>query len=184
MTRSLRAIHPTVLTSLSHFSTPAHGKQLDLDDQPGRRMNHRGIAQTSRPRAAGAAARALCMVPAFLLVILSAADLRAQPANMQPKALPTPLPYDIVYVRGPRFGDNNNTTWPEVFHPAAMDPGSDLMLLHPDGTEDVLVDCDVCSVVDPAISFDAASVYYTLFHDMENINNQRGLSYGGRTSIG
>ena len=26
--------------------------------------------------------------------------------------------YDIVYVRQPRFGDNTNTTWPEVAHPA------------------------------------------------------------------
>ena len=24
------------------------------------------------------------------------------------------IPYDIVYVRQPRFGDNTNTTWPEV----------------------------------------------------------------------
>ncbi|MBK6728893.1 MAG: hypothetical protein IPG63_17040 [Xanthomonadales bacterium] len=31
--------------------------------------------------------------------------------------------YDIVYVRQPRFGDNVNTTWPEVFHPAEIDPG-------------------------------------------------------------
>ena len=47
--------------------------------------------------------------------------------------------YDIVYVRQPRFGDNTNTLWPEVFHPARLDPGADLMLLHPDGSEEVLV---------------------------------------------
>jgi hypothetical protein len=47
--------------------------------------------------------------------------------------------YDTVYVRQPRFGDNINTTWREVFHPAANDPGVDLMLLHPNGSEEGLV---------------------------------------------
>jgi hypothetical protein len=47
--------------------------------------------------------------------------------------------YDIAYVRQARFGDSINTTWPEVFHPAQLDPGADLMLLHPDGTEELLV---------------------------------------------
>jgi len=84
--------------------------------------------------------------------------------------------YDIVYVRQVRFGDMNNTTWPEIFHPARMDPGADLMLLHPDGTEEVLVDCDSCGVTDPVVSFDARWVYYSLFHDLSpgSLNTQRG----------
>ena len=89
--------------------------------------------------------------------------------------------YDIVYVRQPRFGDNTNTTWPEVFHPAAMDPGADLMLLHPDGSEEVLVDGGNGSVTDPVLSFDARFVYYSLFPDMRPsaINSQRGLPFAG-----
>ena len=83
--------------------------------------------------------------------------------------------YDIVYVRQPRFGDNTNTTWPEVFRPAEMDPGADLMLLHPDGTEEVLVNCTNCSVTDPFVSFDAKWVYYSKFHDLTQINTQRDL---------
>ena len=63
--------------------------------------------------------------------------------------------YDIVYVRQPRFGDSNNTTWPEVFHPAELDPGADLMLLRPDGSEEVLVAGGNGSVTDPMLSFDA-----------------------------
>lgn len=47
--------------------------------------------------------------------------------------------YDVVYVRQPRHGDVENIIWPEVFHPARLEPGCDLMLLHPDGTEEVLV---------------------------------------------
>ncbi len=82
--------------------------------------------------------------------------------------------YDIVYVRQVRFGDDVNTTWPEVFHPAKLDAGADLVLLHPDGSEEILVDCMICSVTDPVISFDAQWVYYSLFHDLTQVNTQRG----------
>ena len=84
--------------------------------------------------------------------------------------------YDIVYVRQARFGDLDNTTWPEIFHPARLDPGADLMLLHPDGSEEVLVDCTDCGVTDPFVSFDAQWVYYSLFHDLQPdaLNGQRG----------
>ncbi len=85
--------------------------------------------------------------------------------------------YDIVYVRQVRFGDTTNTTWPEVSHPGRIDPGADLMLLHPDGSEEVLVAGGVGSVTDPFISFDGEWVYYSLFYDMrpEAINSQRSL---------
>ncbi len=85
-----------------------------------------------------------------------------------------PVDFDIVYVRQARFGDEVNTIWPEIFHPARMDAGADLMLLHPDGNEEILVDCDVCGVTDPFISFDAKWVYYSLFHDLTELNTQRG----------
>ncbi|MFK7958348.1 MAG: hypothetical protein AB8B96_19800 [Lysobacterales bacterium] len=90
--------------------------------------------------------------------------------------------YDIVYVRQPRFGDQVNTIWPEVFHPGRLDAGADLMLLHPDGSEEVLLDCENCSVTDPVISFDAQWVYYSLFPDLReaSLNYQRGdLPYEG-----
>ena len=83
--------------------------------------------------------------------------------------------YDVVYVRQPRFGDFQNTIWPEIFHPGRIDPGADLMLLHPDGSEEVLVNCQVCSITDPMLSFDAQWVYYSLFHDVSpsQLNGQR-----------
>ncbi|MBZ0111879.1 MAG: hypothetical protein K8J08_05430, partial [Thermoanaerobaculia bacterium] len=94
----------------------------------------------------------------------------------------TPLAYDVVYVRQPRFGDDVNTTWPEVFHPARMDPGADLMLLHPDGSEEVLVSGGNGSVTDPFLSFDAHWVYYSYFPDLRpgSLNYQRAdLPYEG-----
>lgn len=118
--------------------------------------------RAQRARAAGSARR---------LALLALALLNT--------ALPTHagvVDYDIVYVRQPRFGDLQNTVWPEVFHPGRIDPGADLMLLRADGSEEVLIDCTVCSVTDPVMSFDAQWVYYALFHDVSpgQLNGQRG----------
>lgn len=83
--------------------------------------------------------------------------------------------YDIVYVRQPRFGDGENTTWPEVFHPARLDPGADLVLLRPNGGEEVLVAGGNGGITDPFVSFDAQYVYYSHFPDLreESLNYQR-----------
>ena len=83
--------------------------------------------------------------------------------------------YDIVYVRAARLGDEGKTTWTEVSHPHRMDPGADLMLLHPDGSEEVLVTGGKGSVTDPMVSFDGQWVYYAKFHDL---TNQRGRGGG------
>jgi hypothetical protein len=105
----------------------------------------------------------------FLLVLFLLTDAFASP----------PVNYDIVYVRQPRYGDNTNTTWPEVAHPANLEPGADLMLLHPNGNQQVLVNAGIGAVTDPFVSFDGQWVYYSYFYDPANINQQRGLSYDG-----
>ncbi|HEX4952334.1 MAG TPA: hypothetical protein VF017_02915 [Thermoanaerobaculia bacterium] len=86
------------------------------------------------------------------------------------------LDYDLVYVRQPRYGDLDETIWPEVFHPGRLDPGADLMLLHPDGSEEVLVAGGNGGVTDPFVSFDGAWVYYSYFPDLrpQSLNSQRG----------
>ena len=89
------------------------------------------------------------------------------------------VPYDIVYVRQPRYGDSTNTTWPEVFHPARIDPGADLMLLHPDGSEERLLEGGEGSVTDPFVSFDGQWVYYSYFYAPGKVNTQRDLPFVG-----
>ncbi|MFO1495419.1 MAG: hypothetical protein U1F26_12280 [Lysobacterales bacterium] len=88
---------------------------------------------------------------------------------------PTGVAYDIVYVRQPRQGDQGFTWWPEVFHPARLDPGADLMLLHPDGSEELLVAGGNGSVTDPVLSFDGQRVYFARFADLrpQSLNSQR-----------
>ncbi|MBI3823612.1 MAG: hypothetical protein HY289_13160 [Planctomycetes bacterium] len=71
------------------------------------------------------------------------------------------IDYDIVYVRAPR----NAFVYPDVGTPTLVEPGADLMLLHPDGSEELLVEGGKRgSVADPFVSFDGKSVYYAFFY--------------------
>lgn len=88
------------------------------------------------------------------------------------------LDYDIVYVRAPRRGDNSGTNWTEISNPVFMDAGADLMLLHPDGKEEVLVAGGNGSITDPMVSFDGAWVYYALFHDLKVATSTRSSPAG------
>tara|TARA_Y100000310_G_scaffold302008_1_gene338956 strand:+ start:1149 stop:4094 length:2946 start_codon:yes stop_codon:yes gene_type:complete len=71
--------------------------------------------------------------------------------------------YDIVYVRYPMNPlTGNYIVIPSGETPYNIEGGADLMLVRPDGTEEVLGDCDLsCSYMDPSISFDGRYVYYT-----------------------
>lgn len=83
--------------------------------------------------------------------------------------------YDIVYVRSPRPGDEIGVRLPEVKDPIHVPPGTDLVLLHADGNEEVLVAGGHGAVVDPYVSFDGKWVLYAKFHDTrkEALNYQR-----------
>src|SRR5579871_232961 len=89
--------------------------------------------------------------------------------------------YDVVYVRAPRAGDNTYVRFPDVFYPTAMPSGSDLILLHPDGSEETLFAAGKGAVLDPAVSLDGQWVFFSYIPDASDsgINPQRGLAYGG-----
>lgn len=79
--------------------------------------------------------------------------------------------YDIVYVRAPRSGDKEHKRFYTDFsQPVTMEPGADLMLLHPDGAEELLVAGGEGSITDPMVSFDGQWVYYTRFYDLRKAN--------------
>jgi len=89
--------------------------------------------------------------------------------------------YSIVYVRVPRAGGETHPVFAEVFHPAFMDPGGDLMLLKPDGTEEVLVEGSPGSVLDPYVSFDGQWVYYARLENLTDVGG--GRRHGGSADI-
>ena len=77
--------------------------------------------------------------------------------------------YDIVYVRALRAGDKiHKRFFTDFSSPVTLEPGADLMLLHPDGSEELLVKGGDGSVTDPVVSLDGKSVYYTLIHNLKN----------------
>jgi hypothetical protein len=129
------------------------------------------------------------LVPAALLAGLGLAQRpptgRAPgPLSVNPPPIATDktvkYDYDIVYVRGTRKGDDTVVHWPEVFGPFNMEPGADLMLLHPDGREELLVSGAGGSVTDPFVSFDGEWVYYSQFHNPKPLPpNFRGVGYTG-----
>ena len=84
--------------------------------------------------------------------------------------------YDIVYVRAPRYGDEKQIAWSEVFVPLRAEPGSDLMLLRPDGTEEVLVAAGDDAITDPFVSFDGASVYFARYRNVKKPGGVKPVS--------
>jgi len=86
--------------------------------------------------------------------------------------------YPIVYVRSPRWvedrGQKRPARWAEFAHAFNVNPGSDLVLLHPNGKEEVLVEAGQGAVQDPYVSFDGETVFYTLFHKAGNGPNAEG----------
>ena len=87
--------------------------------------------------------------------------------------LPPEISYDIVYVRAPRYGDQIRTKIPEVHTPMDVEAGSDLVLLHPDGSEEILVSGGLGAVLDPYVSFDGKWVFYAKVHDQTDLNDSR-----------
>ena len=83
--------------------------------------------------------------------------------------------YDIVYVRWPRRGDDTVVMLPQGEDPFRAEPGADLALLHPDGSQELLVECEDCCVQDPVISFDGEWVYYTKMLDAKNVRSPSHL---------
>jgi hypothetical protein len=85
--------------------------------------------------------------------------------------------YDIVYVRSPRPDNNTNSFWSDAITPLLLDAGADLMLLHPDGSEEMLFSAGANgAVMDPYVSYDAKSVVFAYFPNVRNVNEQRGLN--------
>ena len=77
--------------------------------------------------------------------------------------------YDIVYVRAHRSGDEvHKRFYTDFSQPVTMEPGADLVLLHPNGSEELLVEGGNGSITDPMISFDGEWVYYSYLYDLRN----------------
>ncbi len=112
-------------------------------------------------------------------LLLSFASAFAAPEPLFPEKLNVTVPhistdpsvrydYDIVYVRAPRAGDEiHKRFYTDFSQPVTMQLGADLMLLHPDGREELLVAGGEGSITDPMVSFDGQWVYYSHLYDLQ-----------------
>jgi hypothetical protein len=88
--------------------------------------------------------------------------------------------YDIVYVRAPRLGGKTGSLWSEIAHPSLMEPCADLMLLHPDGSEERLVEGGANgAVTDPVVSLDGRWVFYSHLRGLEGTSQHGRFPAGG-----
>lgn len=116
-------------------------------------------------RGASLAAASLVAFAAVLAAQSPSEPIYPNPIDVNPPHISTDASvkydYDIAYVRTPRRGDKEGSNWAEIAHPGQMDARGDLMLLHPDGSEERLVEGGPDgSVADPAVSFDGQWIYY------------------------
>src|SRR5688572_21703989 len=89
----------------------------------------------------------LYCITLLLLRVAHAADNQEAsvgPLDITPKPIASDpsvrYDYDIVYVRARRAGDKiHKRFYTDIAAPVTLEPGADLMLLHPDGSEDLLV---------------------------------------------
>ncbi|MCB9879575.1 MAG: hypothetical protein H6835_18425 [Planctomycetes bacterium] len=92
------------------------------------------------------------------------------------------IDYDIVCLRVPRRGDDEQVSWPEAYAPTCVEPGTDLVVVHPDGVIETLVEAaEHEAVADPSVSFDGEWVFYALFEGVERRDS--GLCYGARADV-
>src|SRR4029434_5537850 len=76
--------------------------------------------------------------------------------------------YDIAYVRARRAGDEvHKRFYTDIAAPVYLEPGADLMLLHPDGSEELLVEGGEGAVTDPMVSLDGDSILVRKIHTLQ-----------------
>jgi hypothetical protein len=117
-------------------------------------------------------------------IVCTAPDKMPRVLNVNPPTIAgdtsVKYDYDIVYVRAPRKGDKGRTVWTEIAHPALMDADADLMLLHPDGSEERLVAGGADgAVTDPFVSFDGEWVYYSHIRGLKGTSQHGQPPFGG-----
>ncbi len=118
-------------------------------------------------------------LPLLALGIVGLAAAAAEAEELYTKKLDLNVPhistdesinydYDIVYVRARRAGDKvHKRFYTDFSSPVTMEPAADLMLLHPDGKEELLVAGGDGSITDPFVSLDGQWVYYVHIYNLQ-----------------
>ena len=121
-----------------------------------------------------------CFWPVLFAFILGSQPTEHALAQGPPRQLPRDvgITSPIVACRMPKAGNEERRAFPDVMNFSLyVGRGTDLVLIHPNGREELLVDAGPNgAIVDPFVSYDGQSVYFSKFEDPEDFNLQRNLS--------
>lgn len=138
------------------------------------------------PRCRSAVRASSASASTSAVAVLAAALVAASAFGQNPPSWPqamTPaqagIAYDIVACRAPVANSGFRNAFPDAVNYSLYAPrGTDLVLIHPNGTEEVLVAAGPNGAcVDPVVTYDGRAVLFAKFDDPQNINVQRGLSW-------
>ena len=113
-------------------------------------------------------------------LLIANASLSQTPASWPQSMTPAQagIDFPIVACRMPTAGNQFRDAFPDARNDSLyIGRGTQLILLHPDGSEETLLDPGpngACA--DPVVSYDGQSILFTLFTDPQDINTQRKLS--------
>lgn len=138
-----------------------------------------GAAGFAGQRDVGSAAMRDRLSVVFRWVVVTAAVAGIGEAQSGPPVM-TPaqagIAYRIVACRMPVAGNEERDAFPDAANMSLyIGRGTDLVLIHPNGTEELLYDATGNeAVVDPLVSFDGRTVYFSKFVDPEDWHPQIG----------
>ena len=108
------------------------------------------------------------LVSLALLAVCSVALAQVGPP-IEAEMKKAELNFPVTFLRAKRSGKH-----PEVFKPLRFEPGTQLWIRDPDGTERMLVDPGPdAAVVDPSVSIDGTRILYSLATQLSRSNRQR-----------
>src|SRR4051794_9430054 len=122
-----------------------------------------GFPMSSLKCARGPLALGLALLAAGTLPLIGQEKAPQRPLRTEPRPVAADqevkYDYDLVYVRAPRVvtgpdgKERQAPVWPNAADPTDLRAPTDLVLLHPDGKEEVLVAGGPGGVADPYVSF-------------------------------
>ena len=85
------------------------------------------------------------------------------------------IDYDIVAVKMPTPANPRARDWQDALGASLyIGQGAELVIIHPDGSEDLLFSGGPqTSCIDPSVSYDGKTVYFSMFRNPRIVNQQR-----------
>jgi hypothetical protein len=127
-------------------------------------------------RQSSVSARAVTVPSIVFAIGIAAANAQSGPQQRTPAQVG--IAHDLIACRMPAIANETRKRFPDaVNHSLYVGRGTDLVLIHPDGSEEVVFAAGpLRACVDPCVTYDGRAVLFALFVDPEDHNYQRDVS--------